>query len=64
MKLVLHLEVNERDIDIPIKERMDMSRSEIKEILTEMMDEIVEEIDDWCQIYEFKEDRRDRHRKP
>jgi len=63
MKIVLHLEVDEEEISLYPKDRKEISKLEIQKLLMEELNDQMNAIVDWCEVYEFKEDRRDRKRK-
>jgi len=57
----MHVEIDEKEIDFEGREHV--SKSEIKEELTTAMHEKLNNIDDWCEVYKFIEDNRDKKRK-
>lgn len=61
MKIVLHKEIDEEEIDF--YGRLEASKSDIKEELMLALNDELREIVDWCEIYTFVEDERDKNRK-
>ncbi|MCK4819589.1 hypothetical protein KA005_27725 [bacterium] len=55
MKIVLHLEVDEDELNINALELSNMSEDEKELQLTIALSQWIKEIDDWSQVWEFKE---------
>jgi len=55
MKIVLHLEVDEEEISLSEEDFAEMTKDEREFELTVAMNDYIKNIDDWSQVWEFKE---------
>ena len=57
MKIVLHLEIDEEDLNEEFH-----SKARLQVALSERLNESINEIADWCEVTEYIEDERDKNR--
>lgn len=55
MKIVLHLEVDEEELSLSEEDFAEMTKSEREFELTVAMNNYINQIDDWSQVWEFEE---------
>jgi len=56
MKIVLHLEVDEEELSISKEELYKLSKDERESLLTVAINDMIKDIDDWSQVWEFNEE--------